>query len=150
MNILRQAPYSVFQGLQPLAGQKTPIADLKMHSTGPYLLKCQIRVAQTKNFGQSCLKVDNASRIYAANESLKILNIFGRSSPYHGLVPLAASSYFLSNTDVSFLNIFDINGSLGAVNVATILAILNPAENMQHRPVERFVWGLSLSHIFIF
>jgi class 3 adenylate cyclase len=67
-----------------------------------------------------------------------------------GLIPLAVSGYFLSNTDVSFLNIFDINGSLGAISVAAILAILNPVQNMQRRPVERFLWGLSLSHIFIF
>ena len=67
-----------------------------------------------------------------------------------GLIPLAVSGYFLSNPDVSFLNIFDINGSLGAISVAAILAILNPVQNMQRRPVERFLWGLSLSHIFIF
>ena len=67
-----------------------------------------------------------------------------------GLIPLAISGYFLSNPDVSFLNIFDINGSLGAISVAAILAILNPVQNMQRRPVERFLWGLSLSHIFIF
>ena len=67
-----------------------------------------------------------------------------------GLIPLAVSGYFLSNTDVSFLNIFDINGSLGAISVAAILAILNPVQNMQRRPFERFLWGLSLSHIFIF
>ncbi len=67
-----------------------------------------------------------------------------------GLIPLAVSGYFLSNTDVSFLNIFDINGSLGAISVAAILAILNPVQNMQRRPVERFLWGLSLSHIFVF
>ena len=67
-----------------------------------------------------------------------------------GLIPLAVSGYFLSNTDLSFLNIFDINGSLGAISVAAILAILNPVQNMQRRPVERFLWGLSLSHIFIF
>ena len=67
-----------------------------------------------------------------------------------GLIPLAVSGYFLSNPDVSFLNLFDINGSLGAISVAAILAILNPVQNMQRRPVERFLWGLSLSHIFIF
>ena len=67
-----------------------------------------------------------------------------------GLIPLAVSGYFLSKPDVSFLNIFDINGSLGAISVAAILAILNPVQNMQRRPVERFLWGLSLSHIFIF
>ncbi len=67
-----------------------------------------------------------------------------------GLIPLAISGYFLSKPDVSFLNIFDINGSLGAISVAAILAILNPVQNMQRRPVERFLWGLSLSHIFIF
>lgn len=67
-----------------------------------------------------------------------------------GLIPLAISGYFLSKPDVSFLNIFDINGSLGAISVAAILAILNPMQNMQRRPVERFLWGLSLSHIFIF
>ncbi|MDB2470362.1 adenylate/guanylate cyclase domain-containing protein [Paracoccaceae bacterium] len=67
-----------------------------------------------------------------------------------GLIPLAVSGYFLSKPDVSFLNIFDINGSLGAISVATILAILNPVQNMQRRPFERFLWGLSLSHIFIF
>ena len=67
-----------------------------------------------------------------------------------GLIPLAVSGYFLSNPDVSFLNLFDINGSLGAISVAAILAILNPVQNMQGRPVERFLWGLSLSHIFIF
>ena len=67
-----------------------------------------------------------------------------------GLIPLAVSGYFLSKPDVSFLNIFDINGSLGAISVAAILAILNPVQNMQRRPFERFLWGLSLSHIFIF
>ena len=67
-----------------------------------------------------------------------------------GLIPLAVSGYFLSKPDVSFLNIFDINGSLGAISVAAILAILNPMQNMQRRPFERFLWGLSLSHIFIF
>ena len=67
-----------------------------------------------------------------------------------GLIPLAVSGYFLSNPDVSFLNLFDINGSIGAISVAAILAILNPVQNMQRRPVERFLWGLSLSHIFIF
>ena len=67
-----------------------------------------------------------------------------------GLIPLAVSGYFLSNPDVSFLNLFDINGSLGAISVAAILAILHPVQNMQRRPVERFLWGLSLSHIFIF
>ena len=67
-----------------------------------------------------------------------------------GLIPLAVSGYFLSNPDVSFLNLFDINGSLGAISVAAILAILNPVQSMQRRPVERFLWGLSLSHIFIF
>lgn len=67
-----------------------------------------------------------------------------------GLIPLAVSGYFLSKPDVSFLNIFDINGSLGAISVAAILAILNPVQNMQRRPVKRFLWGLSLSHIFIF
>lgn len=67
-----------------------------------------------------------------------------------GLIPLAVSGYFLSKPDVSFLNIFDINGSLGAISVAVILAILNPVQNMQRRPFERFLWGLSLSHIFIF
>ena len=67
-----------------------------------------------------------------------------------GLIPLAVSGYFLSNPDVSFLNLFDINGSLGAISVAAILAILNPVQNMQRRPFERFLWGLSLSHIFIF
>jgi len=67
-----------------------------------------------------------------------------------GLIPLAVSGYFLSKPDVSFLNIFDINGSLGTISVAAILAILNPVQNMQRRPFERFLWGLSLSHIFIF
>ena len=67
-----------------------------------------------------------------------------------GLIPLAVSGYFLSKPDVSFLNIFDINGSLGAISVAAILAILNPVQNMQRRPFERFLWGLSLSYIFIF
>ena len=67
-----------------------------------------------------------------------------------GLIPLAVSGYFLSKQDASFLNIFDINGSLGAISVAAILAILNPVQNMQRRPFERFLWGLSLSHIFIF
>jgi len=67
-----------------------------------------------------------------------------------GLIPLAVSGYFLSKPDVSFLNIFDINGSLGAIGVAAILAILNPVQNMQRRPFERFLWGLSLSYIFIF
>ena len=67
-----------------------------------------------------------------------------------GLIQLAVSGYFLSKPDVSFLNIFDINGSLGAISVAAILAILNPVQNMQRRPFERFLWGLSLSHIFIF
>ena len=67
-----------------------------------------------------------------------------------GRIPLAVSGYFLSKPDVSFLNIFDINGSLGAISVAAILAILNPVQNMQRRPFERFLWGLSLSHIFIF
>jgi len=67
-----------------------------------------------------------------------------------GLIPLAVSGYFLSKPDVSFLNIFDINGSLCAISVAAILAILNPVQNMQRRPFERFLWGLSLSHIFIF
>ncbi|MGB1791295.1 MAG: hypothetical protein ACPHFX_03395 [Paracoccaceae bacterium] len=62
-----------------------------------------------------------------------------------GLIPLAVSGYFLSNTDVSFLNIFDINGSLGAISVAAILAILNPVQNMQRRPVERFLWLMLFS-----
>ena len=65
-------------------------------------------------------------------------------------VPILISAYALSTDELHFIEVFDLSGSIGALSVAVFLAILSPLKAPQDRPIDRFIWGLSLSHVFIF
>ncbi len=65
-------------------------------------------------------------------------------------IPVTISAGILSTEKLTFLEVFDLSGSIGALSVAVFLAILSPLKDVQDRPVDKFIWGLSLSHIFIF
>ena len=65
-------------------------------------------------------------------------------------VPILVSAYALSAKELNFIEVFDLSGSIGALSVAVFLAILSPLKSPQDRPIDKFIWGLSLSHIFIF
>ena len=65
-------------------------------------------------------------------------------------VPILISAYALSTDELHFTEVFDLSGSIGALSVAVFLAILSPLKAPQDRPIDRFIWGLSLSHVFIF
>ena len=65
-------------------------------------------------------------------------------------VPILISAYALSTEELNFIEVFDLSGSIGALSVAVFLAILSPLKAPQDRPIDKLIWGLSLSHIFIF
>lgn len=65
-------------------------------------------------------------------------------------VPILISAYALSTEELIFIEVFDLSGSIGALSVAIFLAILSPLKDPHDRPIDKFIWGLSLSHIFIF
>ena len=65
-------------------------------------------------------------------------------------VPILVSAYTLSAKELKFIEVFDLFGSIGALSVAILLAILSPLKTPQDRPIYKFIWGLSLLHIFIF
>ena len=66
----------------------------------------------------------------------------------------AITAYVLSflifySADAIFLY-FDPRGSLGSISLACLMAIFMPEGNNNSSLNEKFVWGLSLSHFFIF
>ena len=65
-------------------------------------------------------------------------------------VPILVSAFALSAKELNFTEVFDLSGSIGALSVAVFLAILSPLKTPQDRPIDKFIWGLSLSHVFIF
>ena len=59
-------------------------------------------------------------------------------------------AFLIFNSVTAIIEIFDLRGSLGAISLAFLMAIFMPTGNNRSSINEKLVWGLSLSHFFIF
>ena len=90
------------------------------------------------------------SKVFEKDRSPKNLMVNFLQASLLCAVPILISAYALSTEQLTFIEVFDLSGSIGALSVAVFLAILSPLKDPQDRLIDKFIWGLSLSHIFIF
>ena len=90
------------------------------------------------------------SKVFEKDRSPKSLMVNFLQASLLCAVPILISAYALSTEQLTFIEVFDLSGSIGALSVAVFLAILSPLKDPQDRLIDKFIWGLSLSHIFIF
>ena len=59
-------------------------------------------------------------------------------------------SFLIFNSINAIVDYFDVRGSIGAMSLAFLMAIFMPGGDNKSSLNEKLVWGLSLSHFFIF